>query len=310
MQVLDNVGPEGFVCHRCGFLLTHDADSNKGGHEQSTRLNAQFKFITDLLPKIDQVAIPDNKFEAALAAALPVQRDQVLNPASVTSATAETFKPTAVKGLKDTGPKSVSVNITSGDGPTAAEKAAEQARKDAYAVQNAMPAHFTHSTVTGEAIRPDSAPTIKAQPTDDKKDVMIGTDAAESGAEIDDFFAQLKKQQAEEALKEEAEEFETDDSEDEFEEVVPGGSQGSKVGTPASSNNVASPNANGSGLASALKRGSQPGSGTSSNINSPSGSLGEDGRAAKKVRIEEPEKATITVKEEEESEEDMEFEDV
>jgi transcription initiation factor TFIIE subunit alpha len=333
MQVLDSYGPEGFICHRCGFLLTHDPNSNQGGHEQSTRLNAQFRFITDLLPKIDQAVIPDNKFENALAAALPVQRDQTLNPASITAPVKESiYKPTAVKGLKNTGPTTVEYTLTTSDGPTAADRAAEQARKEQLAAQNALPAHFTHSTVTGEAINPlaSQSSVIKSQPhEDDKKDALIGTEAADNGAEIDDFFARLKQQQAEEDAKEAEEEFETDDSDDEgFEDVVPGESQGSKVGTPLSSQGVDGGGSSvlgnngsqgatlanvlqGANLNGVLKRpgGSQTPSGTSTGPTSPSGGTPDGERATKKVRIEEPQ-APVVIKEEEESEEEPEFEDV
>ena len=105
---------------------------------------------------------------------------------------------------------------------------------------------------------------------------------------------------------------EEDDEDLGFEDVVP--ATGSGVGTPASS-----ASANGqetkslvSGLASALKKshtgtGSSNG-GTSTGAASPvTGPQTPDssGRAAKKVRIEEP-----IAKDEEESEEDIEFEDV
>jgi transcription initiation factor TFIIE subunit alpha len=311
MEVLDKVDFErGFLCHKCGFPLVRNADDNRGGHEQSTRLNAQFRFITDLLPKIDQVVIPDNTFEKALASARPVLRDQ-LNPASETAPVDSGInKPTAVKGLTNTGPTTIAVTLTTSDGPTAADKAAEQARKDALLAQNQLPAHFTHSTVTGEQILPTSTPTFRlsqtADESKDKKDILISTPSGVDGAEIDDYFAQLKAEQAREAVKEEEEELETDDDDDDddtgFEDVVP--ATGSGVGTPASSDSVTL----GGGLIGVLKKGTGSSTGgTSTAPASPVTGPGtpESGRAAKKVRIEEP-----IAKDEEESEEDIEFEDV
>ncbi len=321
MEVLDKMDfQKGFLCHKCGFLLVRNADTDRGGHEQSTRLNAQFRFITDLLPKIDQVIIPDNTFETAFASARPVIRDQ-LNPTTETAPIESgSNKPTAVRGLTNTGPTTIAVTLTNSDGPTAADRAAEQARKEALAAQNQMPAHFTHSTVTGEQILPTSTSPLKSsqsfEDTKDKKDALITTPSNVDGAEIDSYFAQLKAEQAREAVKEQEEELETDDEDDEedlgFEDVVP--AVGSGVGTPASS-----ASANGQetkslvgGLTSALKKnntgtGSSNG-GTSTGAASPvTGPHTPDsgGRAAKKVRIEEP-----VAKDEEESEEDIEFEDV
>ena len=178
MEVLDKVDFErGFLCHKCGSPLVRNADTDRGGHEQSTRLNAQFRFITDLLPKIDQVIIPDNTFETAHAAARPVLRDQ-LNPTAETAPIdSGTNRPTAVRGLANIGPTSIAVTVTNSDGPTAADRAAEQARKAALAAQNAMPAHFTHSTVTGEQILPTSTLPLKSSQTfednKDKKDTLI-----------------------------------------------------------------------------------------------------------------------------------------
>jgi transcription initiation factor TFIIE subunit alpha len=321
MEVLDKVDVQrGFLCHKCSFPLVRNTDTDRGGHEQSTRLNAQFRFITDLLPKIDQVVIPDNTFETALASARPVHRDQ-LNPTTETAPIdSGTNKPTAVRGLTNTGPTTIAVTLTTSDGPTAADKAAEQARKEALIAQNQMPAHFTHSTVTGEQILPASTSPFKSsQPFEDskdKKDTLITTPSFVDGAEIDSYFAQLKAEQAREAVKEQEEELETDDEDDDedigFEDVVP--ATGSGVGTPASSASVNGQETKSlvSGLASALKKsntgtGSSNG-GTSTGVASPvtgPQTPESSGRTAKKVRIEEP-----IAKDEEESEEDIEFEDV
>ena len=327
MEVLDKVDPmRGFLCHKCDYTLVRNTDNSQGGHEQSTRLNSQFRFITDLLPKIDQVVIPNNTFEVALAAARPVIRDN-LNPANETAPIdSNTHKPAAVKGLTNTGPTSIAVTVTTSEGSSTAERAAEQMRKETLKIQNQLPAHFTHSTVTGEAILPTSTPSFTTSPTfdehKDKKDIT--SSFAGNGAEIDDYFAQLKAEQAREAIN--AEEFESDEEEDDegdlgFEDVVParedGTGFGSIIGTPMSSASVngaeRDPKIPPIGLTSSLKRantgtGSSNGGTSTGNTSPVTGPhTPESGRAAKRVRIEDPGRPA---KEDEESEEDVEFEDV
>ena len=291
--------------------MEHDVDNNRGGHEQSTKLNAQFKFITDLLPEIDKVVIPENTFEQALASARRVIRDAT-NPAYESAPidiSAE--KPTAVRGLTNVGPTSISVTLTTSEGPTEADLAAAQARKEKIAAQNAMPLHFTHSTITGEQVKFNSQPAF--QPSQllepDKKDIALDSPSpGGDAAEIDDYFARLKAEQEKEAEQEQEEEFETDDEDEDigFEDVVPNGT-GSAVATPASSfgGGEPKPTPTSSGLSGVLKK-------SGSNTTSPgstspvTGQDTPDDRPAKKVRIEEP----TPKDEEEESEEDMEFEDV
>ena len=311
MEVLDKFGPQGFLCHKCGFLLDHDPNNNNGGHEQSTKLNAQFRFITDLLPKIDDVVIPENTFDQALAAARKVIRDET-NPANETAPVVTTSaKPTAVKGMNIGTPQTISVTLS--EGPTDADKAAEQARKDKIASQNVMPVHFTHSTISGEQVKFGAQPAISSsQNLDvDKKEALDTPSVNGENTDVDDYFARLAASEAQKAEQEKEDEYETDEEDEDgenFEDVV---RTGSGVATPASSIGESKPTSApaGSGLTSILKKsGSVSGSGASTGVTSPvtgPGTPNEDGRPAKKLRIEEP-----TMKDEEESEEDMEFEDV
>lgn len=305
----------GFLCHKCGHVLRRDTDNNRGGHEQSTRLNAQFKFITDLLPKIDNVVIPENNFEQAITSSRPVIRDAT-NPASeMAPVSSSVARPTAVKGMANTGPTSISVTLTTSDGPTEADVAAEKARKEAIVAQNALPVHFTHSTISGEQVKFGEQPSLPSSNSlePDKKDLGLDTPSVNGdGAEIDDYFARLKAEQAKEAEQEQDEEYETDEEdEDDFEDVVP---SGTGAATPASSFGGGDTQPTsippGNGLTSVLKKGgSASGSGTSTGVTSPvtgPGTPNEDGRPSKKVRIEEP----APKGDDEESEEDMEFEDV
>jgi transcription initiation factor TFIIE subunit alpha len=320
LEVLDkpDLVRGGFLCHKCGRLLKRDENNKRSGHEQSTRLQAQFKFMADMLPKIDEAVVPENNFEQAIASARPVIRDAT-NPASEMAPVASSVaRPTAVKGMANTGPTSISVTLTTSDGPTEADLAAEKARKEAIATQNALPVHFTHSTISGEQVKFGEQPSLQLSSTllePDKKDVGLDTPSVNGdGAEIDDYFARLKAEQAREAEQEQDEEYETDEEdedEDDFEDVVP---SGTGAATPASSigggDSQPTSMPHGNGLPSALKKsGSASGSGTSTGVTSPvtgPGTPNDDDRPSKKVRIEEP----SPKREDEESEEDMEFEDV
>jgi transcription initiation factor TFIIE subunit alpha len=274
MDVLPFGIANGFGCPKCGFALENETGDDEGGHEQSTKLNAQFKFITELLPKIDAEIVPENNFEQAFSSALKVERDAT-NPA-YESAPVDTTenRPTAVRGMTNTGPTNIVVNITSGEGPTEADKAAEQAKKQKNAAQNALPQHFTHSTITGEQVKFGQPPLLQASESlevDSKKGVDTPS-ANGDEAGIDDYFAQLKAAAAREAEQELDEEEETDDDDDEDEgmdfEDVP---TGSGAATPAMSN--------GGGIKDE----------------------DDEGRVMKKIKIE---------PEHEESDEDIEFEDV
>lgn len=218
MEVLDNAGPQGFLCHRCSHVLTFEADRTSTGHEQSTRLNDQFKFISELLPKIDAVHINECDFDRALAKARPVKRDETHQRAQTIAADAGANRPMAVKGLANTGPQSIAVNISTSDGLTEAEKAAEQARKEQIAKQNALPSWMSNSTVTGESFSA-SAPAAGTTPIIKKEGKDSESAAAPAAnAQIDDIFEMIKAEQAAKQAQVESEE-DDDDDEDEFEDV-------------------------------------------------------------------------------------------
>ena len=338
LEVIDNASAEGLRCHRCSHILVHDADRNSVGHQQSTRMNNQFKFITDLLPQIDSVVVPDNTFDAAFATARPVVRDEANQVAqSVAVEPGSLNRPTAVKGLANTGPKSMHVSISTADGPTEEEKAAERERKERIAKQNALPSWMSNSTVTGESFSgpaPEEVPDIvlpKEEADGGKNGVAEKPADDKEHADIDDYFARLKAEQAAEAQRkaaeeEDEEEYESgDDDEGDFEDVV-GTSTSTAAGTPRSTTAGAgggtlpvapSPLRQSSvPLQSSLKR-EASGSGTSTGVASPAGggTPGDDGRPAKKVKVEEPPPApsgdaTRGGEDDGEDEDDVEFEDV
>lgn len=279
MEVLDKFGLEGFECHRCNHVLLHDAERQSGGHEQSTRLNNQLKFITDLLPQLDSVHIPDNTFDVALAAARPVERDAT-NQVAASVAVESTAKPTAVRGMANTGPTSIAINITASDGPDEAAQEAERARKEKVAQQNALPEWHTTSTVTGLSYAGDAKAAARKDDGDERKPDLGAADEKEEDAEMDRLFAQLKKQQEEEARRaaeeDEEEDEDDEDEDDEMFEDIPAG--------PAS-------------LAGDKR-------GASSGDTSAAGTPASEERASKKVKVADP------ADDGESEDEDMAFEDV
>ncbi|UNI24468.1 hypothetical protein JDV02_010210 [Purpureocillium takamizusanense] len=238
MEVLDNVGPEGFQCHRCGHILTFEADRNSGGHEQSTRLNDQFKFISELLPKIDAVHIPVCDFDRALTKARPVIRDATHQRAATIPVDAGANRPMAVKGLTNTGPQSIAVNISTSAGPSEVEKEVERLRKEKIAQQNALPSWMSNSTVTGESFSGNVATDASAIKKEVAQDAAPGLQPEDgnTSAHIDDIFAKLKAEQEAEMARvvddgDDDEFGSEEDGEDEFEDVPPTGNN-SSLGTP------------------------------------------------------------------------------
>lgn len=279
MEVLNKVDPvRGFICHRCDDILVFDPEREAGGHEQSTKLNNQLRFITDMLPKLDAVVVPENTFEIAHAAAHPVIRDAT-NQAAPSIVVESMSKPTAVKGMANMGPQSIAVDITELEGPTEAEKKAEKERKEKIAQSNALPSWHVQSTVTGASYGgPGSLPVTKVDEEEDRKPGGQVDDTMHS-EEVTNLFEMLARQQAEEARRKEAEaddsdEEEDDEDEEEFEDIT---NNASSVGEKR--------------LAS---------SGTTSAADTPA----SEERPPKKVKVEEP------ADEADSDEEDMAFEDV
>ncbi|KAG6002544.1 hypothetical protein E4U54_000857 [Claviceps lovelessii] len=241
MDVLDSVGPHGFICHRCQHTLTWEADRTSGGHEQSTRLNDQFKFISELLPRIDAVHIPECDFDRAFAKARPVERDATHQRAATIPVDGGTHRPMAVKGLANTGPQSIAVNISTSDGPSAADREAEKTRKERIAQQNALPSWMSNSTVTGDSFCGaigDSPITLNRNSGDQdlSKGKLVETTTS---AQIDDIFERLKAERAAEMAKSipvgNNEEFGSEDEdgeETEFEDV-PATSHSSTLDSPS-----------------------------------------------------------------------------
>ena len=306
LEVLDSSGPMGFICHRCSGILEEKdrGDGESTGHEKQSILMGQLEFLLKLLRQIDSQDIPSNTFETAFAVAIPVKRNEDVNPLRATAPLdAGRNPPTAVKGLAPNALQPLEISVTTTSERTAAENDAEVRRKAEIAAQNALPVWHTASTVTGERttniggkagrdtmVNCGGASSLKAEEdVEDKKKVRSTMDD-----ELTAYYAQMQKEKEKEAREDrEAEEDDEDDDdgEDEFEDV---GISVDGAGTPQSSFSTTNIN----GLKSALTNG-----GIKREIESESGSSApvtgrstpaasqpvvedEQGLAAKRVKVE------------------------
>jgi transcription initiation factor TFIIE subunit alpha len=149
-EVLDKFSAEGFLCHRCGHVLTKEVQRENPGHQKSARMNNQFAFMSEALQMIDVTAIPPCTFESAKHNMLLVKRavqDEVVAREVVTM---DAAKPTAVKGMANTGPKTMQITIT--DISEEQEAAEENRRRKEQLAANALPSWITDASVpTGGA---------------------------------------------------------------------------------------------------------------------------------------------------------------
>lgn len=220
IDVLDSMdGAGNFLCKRCGHFLT-ELDEDMIQQDDTTALfNKQFGAILKLLQKLEEDPVPETTGEQALAEMRPMPRDSTNQVAKTQVVEAPSARPTAVKGMTNA-PEKIEVAITSESESTAAQQAADAERKARIAAQNQLPEWHTRSTVTDEPYKP-SGPTSAAPAPATANGGDKEPDRKEDGANLDDVFAMLAKEEAERKLKAEQEEEEDDDDDDdEFEEVA------------------------------------------------------------------------------------------
>ena len=249
LEVLDNVGPLGFVCHRCNGVLERDEESvgDKGGHEKQSRLMSQLEGMLKLLQQIDSEIIPNNDFETAFSYAVPVQRNHFVNPVRPTIPVEYSRgPPTSVKGLTQNHTPQLEISLTTSSEKTAADQAAEAHRKATIAAQNVLPVWHTNSTVTGETttlgakeatLKRDrnnlnggaaSVGLVKHDSADEKKGI---TNVLND--ELAAYYQQMEEEKAREAKEDDSSGPEDDDDDnDDFEDV---GLNTSGLATPSSS---------------------------------------------------------------------------
>lgn len=250
LEVLDNVGPRGFICHRCNGVLERDEESvgDKGGHEKQSRLMSQLEGMLKLLQQIDSEIIPNNDFDTAYSYAIPVQRNHFVNPIRPTVPIEPSRAPSSsVKGLTQSTTPHLEISLTTSSEKTAAEQAAAAQRKATIAAQNVLPVWHTNSTVSGEtstlgakeaSLKRDRDPngstaasntSLLLKPdatTDSKKETTVLND------ELAAYYAQMEQEKAREAKEDESSAADEEDDDD-FEDV--GLNPSSGLATPSSS---------------------------------------------------------------------------
>lgn len=232
LEVLDSVGPMGFICHRCGANLEERDDRNAGtstGHEKQSKLATQLERLLKLLQQIDSEDIPNNDFEAAFAVAVPVQRNELVNPSRNTEPIKSgRVPPTAVKGLNANAIVPLEVSLTTSSEKTIAEQAAEARSKAEVAAQNSLPVWYTKSTVTGESTALGLKQEELLNAEDASTTVQVqGGEKTENNAlndELTEYYNQMLQEKANEAQKakdenESSDDGDEDEFEDEFEDV-------------------------------------------------------------------------------------------
>ena len=303
LEVMDNIGDEGFYCHRCGHVL-EAAEENEGPSENESmkRMNDQLAKIVGLMRQIDSTNVPENDFDTALSHALPINRTEA-NPGPKTLPV-DDVKPTLAssKGLA-LAPEKVSVNVSE-DGVKQEEKSELQARREREARQNMLPDWISKSTVNGAITAVGAKEAAQryereshmggAKPDDDVEDKK-SKDIIDN-AVMDEYWKELKAAQERERQEAVDDEEDDDEDEDDFEDV--GVSQTNKVETNSGVTKAASaPTPSTSGM-------------QSSNAT-------DDEREVKRVRLVEPVKTeTVTAsagdsnKADSDEDEEFEFEDV
>ncbi len=149
LEVLDSVSEAGFVCQRCGTVLERSEEKEAPGHQQLSRMNNQFKFMTDMLQEVDKAVVPECTFDKAIQAARPIVREPTHEVvASVPVDPSTLGRPSAVKGLANVGPKTMEVTISNDNEQQRQE---EKSRRERLLKQNALPAWITESSIPAMA---------------------------------------------------------------------------------------------------------------------------------------------------------------
>ena len=301
LEVLDKINPMTgeFSCHRCDGILERDdvSAADMAGHERQSNLMSQLERLLKLMPLIDSQIIPNNDFETAFSHAVPVQRNEFINPVrKMEPLEPSRGPPTAVKGITQVSAGPLEISLTTSSEKTAAEHAADAKRKADIAAQNALPVWHTNSTVTGETTTLSNRERERL-PNGNTLGLLKDEEEEKKGGDIlvDElaaYYDQMKQEKEKEAREDrEADESSGEDEEDQFEDVGIGASD---IATPSSS---ISTNANGGKTLSSVNGvklqdsesgSSAPGTGISTPIVSGTAVEGFGGSSpAKRLKLEE-----------------------
>ncbi|PVI06372.1 hypothetical protein DM02DRAFT_609944 [Periconia macrospinosa] len=224
VDLVDDLGRDsGFLCKKCEFPLTeitNEEEEAADNDDTPAKFNKLFGPLLTLMQQIDHVTIPAVEGKDALDAAIELPRDKYLNPgARHEVVVVPAAKPTAVKGTNNTVEK-IEIQIASNSEYNEAARAAEKARQEKLAAQNALPEWHTKSTVGNKTNTNNSSAASTNTNGIQTPTIKTETVEAKSGNQqnLDDVFAALE---AERRKKEEEDDDddEDEDDEDEFEDV-------------------------------------------------------------------------------------------
>ena len=237
LEVLDNISPIGeFLCHRCKGVLERDdvSAADMAGHERQSKLMAQLDRLLRIMPEIDSQTVPKNDFETAFSVAVPINRDEEINPIRKTEAVDPgRHQPAPVRGIAVTAAP-IQVSLTTNDERAAIDRAEAQ-RQAKILEQNRLPSWHTNSTVTGEvtAVGNKERERLAARNSRTFEPIKTEEDKKMQNNVLDDelaaYYAQMAQEKAKEAQEDQSS---AEDEDDEFEDVDVGVSG---VGTPSSS---------------------------------------------------------------------------
>lgn len=244
LEVLDHMSVMGeFLCHRCDGVLERDdvSAADMAGHERQSKLHAQLDPFLQIMPQIDAQNIPKNDFNYAFQHAVPIVRDETINPRPKTEPIDQRSPPTAAKGQASVTAAPLEVSLTTSSEHLAADRAEAQRKAD-VAAQNALPVWHTASTVTGEvtalgnkereriANRPGGR-----SPKKEEADTKASGDVLHD--ELAAYYAQMAEEKVQQAQQDQ--DSEVEDEDDDFEDVGIGGVSG--FATPRSSMSSTTP---------------------------------------------------------------------
>ncbi|KAK3058607.1 hypothetical protein LTR09_000171 [Extremus antarcticus] len=286
LEAMDNldIATGAFMCGKCGHELDEVEEQERTNENESMkRLNGQLEKILKLMRQIDATTVPENDFQTALSKMVPVDRNDA-NPGQQRTEVVDLPNRNlqSTKGL-DIKPERIAVQVQDDEDVKKESEVAEAAaRREKEARQNMLPDWIAKSTVSGditavgakeERLRKEREGNFSdgfgVQEAEEKK---VSKDEGEDA--LAEYFKQMEKIKAEEAVKraeEDEAEDEDEDDEDDFVDVDVSGN-GTGVNGPPVHNGVKS---------SAVSSGVATPNGESSNAT-------DDERDAKRVRLDAP----------------------
>ncbi len=302
LEVLDNVGPIGFNCHRCGGLLDREPDAGDAtGHAKQSRLMSQLDGLLRMLQRVDSEDIPSNDFDTAFSLAVPVQRNTSTNPVQQrVPANPPKPPPAPVKGMMaPLVAAQLDVSVTTDPEGTTAEQAAEAQRKANIAAQNALPVWHTTSTVTGESTvvgkkEGEQQANGGALQKEEEEERKISAE----DEQLEAYYAEIEREREKEAREQEA--ASEDEDEGDFEDVLgatPNGTPSSSTTETPKGSQLSQPNG------SVKRKGSESSSSAPATNTSTPAASGQaveegDGPVPKKVKFENQENGDKAIKSE------------